>query len=162
MNQRFDTMNQRFDETTLLIGELRDRTGRLEGTLEGFLAGLRNRGRRVAEPPRGTSPTGHTTAGPPLPDMTATAAAALVQAPAPDILTTVDGAAEAAERIRNDAARDAFRELLRAAAALHLRPCRIDLGKETAFGFGPRSATRSAGSTPARASRFTAPAAPRP
>ena len=43
MNQRFDTMNQRFDETTLLIGELRGRTGRLEGTLEGFLAGLRDR-----------------------------------------------------------------------------------------------------------------------
>jgi hypothetical protein len=36
-------MNQRFDETTLLIGELRDRTGRLEGTLEGFLAGRRDR-----------------------------------------------------------------------------------------------------------------------
>ena len=70
--------------------------------------------------------------------MTATAAAALVQAPAPDILATVNGAAEAAERIRDDAARDAFRELLRAAAALHLQPCRIDLGKETAFGFGPQ------------------------
>ena len=50
----------------------------------------------------------------------------------------MDGAAEAAKRIRNDAARDAFTELLRAAAALHLRPCRIDLGKETAFGFGPQ------------------------
>ena len=70
--------------------------------------------------------------------MTATAAAAFVQTPAPDILATVDGAADAAERIRNDAARDAFRELLRTAVALHLHPCRIHLGKETGFGFGPR------------------------
>ena len=70
--------------------------------------------------------------------MTETTAAAPVQALTPDILTTVDGAAEAAERIRNDAARDAFRELLRAAVVLHLRPCRIDLGKETGFGFGPK------------------------
>ena len=69
---------------------------------------------------------------------TAAAAAALVQSPAPDILETVDGATEAAKRIRNDAARDAFTELLRAAVALHLRPCRIDLGKETAFRFGPK------------------------
>ena len=70
--------------------------------------------------------------------MTETTAAAPVQALTPDILTTVDGPAEAAERIRNDAARDAFRELLHAAVVLHLRPCRIDLGKETGFGFGPK------------------------
>ena len=70
--------------------------------------------------------------------MTATAAAALVHAPAPDILATVHGAAEAAERIEDDTARDAFRELLRTAVALHLHPCRIDLGKETGFGFGPK------------------------
>ena len=43
VDNRFDTMNQRFDETTLLIGELRDRTGKLEGTLEGFLAGRHDR-----------------------------------------------------------------------------------------------------------------------
>ncbi len=43
VNKRFDAMNQRFDETTLLIGELRDRTGKLEGTIEGFLAGRRDR-----------------------------------------------------------------------------------------------------------------------
>ena len=55
-----------------------------------------------------------------------------------DVLSLVPGAAEAAERIRDDAARDAFRELLRTAIRLNLRPQTIDLGKETGFGFGPR------------------------
>ena len=43
MNRRVDTMNQRFDETTLLISELRNRTGKLEGTIERFLADRRDR-----------------------------------------------------------------------------------------------------------------------
>ena len=43
MNRRVDTMNQRFDETTLLISELRNRTGKLKGTIEGFLTGSRDR-----------------------------------------------------------------------------------------------------------------------
>jgi hypothetical protein len=55
-----------------------------------------------------------------------------------DILAKVPGAPEAAERIRDDAARDAFRELLLTAAALNLQPRRIDLGKETGFSFGPK------------------------
>ena len=48
------------------------------------------------------------------------------------------GAADAAKRIRDDAARDAFQELLRTAIGLNLDPQRIDLGKETGFGCGPR------------------------
>jgi len=59
-------------------------------------------------------------------------------AEADDVLARIPGAADAAERIRDDAARDAFRELLRMAIRLNLRPQRIDLGKETGFGFGPR------------------------
>ena len=55
-----------------------------------------------------------------------------------DVLSLVPGAADAAERIRDDAARDAFRELLRTAIRLNLRPQRIHLGKETGFSFGPR------------------------
>ena len=43
MNRRVDTMNQRFDETTLLISEPRNRTGKLKGTIEGFLTGSRDR-----------------------------------------------------------------------------------------------------------------------
>ena len=59
-------------------------------------------------------------------------------AEASDILSLVPGAAGAAARIRDDAARDAFRALLRTAIRLNLRPQRIHLGKETGFGFGPR------------------------
>ena len=43
-----------------------------------------------------------------------------------------------AERIRDDAAHNAFRELLRTAIRLNLHPQRIALGKETSFGFGPQ------------------------
>ena len=43
MNRRIDTMNQRFDETTLLIREPRNRTGKLEGTIERFLTDRRDR-----------------------------------------------------------------------------------------------------------------------
>ena len=61
----------------------------------------------------------------------------LKHAEAADV-SLVPGAAEAAQRIRDDAARDAFRQLLHAAIRLNLRPQRIDLGKETGFGFGPQ------------------------
>ncbi|MCY4119702.1 MAG: hypothetical protein OXG72_02130 [Acidobacteria bacterium] len=55
-----------------------------------------------------------------------------------DILSLVPGAASAAARIRDAAARDAFRELLRTAIRLNLRPARIQLGKTTGFAFGPQ------------------------
>lgn len=54
------------------------------------------------------------------------------------MLTRIPGAVDTAARIRDDAARNAFTELLRTAVALRLRPQRIRLGKETSFGFGPQ------------------------
>ena len=55
-----------------------------------------------------------------------------------DILSRIPGAADAAERIRDETTRDALRELLRTAVGLKLHPQRIHLGKETGFGFGPK------------------------
>lgn len=55
-----------------------------------------------------------------------------------DILSRIPGAADATERIRDETTRDALRELLRTAIGLKLHPQRIDLGKETGFGFGPK------------------------
>ena len=47
MNDRFDAtskaMNDRFDAVLREIGELRERMAKLEGSLEGFLAGWRDR-----------------------------------------------------------------------------------------------------------------------
>ena len=47
MNERFDAtskaMNERFDAVLREIGELRERMAKLEGSLEGFLAGRRDR-----------------------------------------------------------------------------------------------------------------------
>lgn len=46
-NQRFDDirveLNKRFDEMSREVGELRERMAKLEGSLEGFLAGQRDR-----------------------------------------------------------------------------------------------------------------------
>ena len=46
-NQRLEDvrieLNKRFDETSRDIGELRERMAKLEGSLEGFLAGQRGR-----------------------------------------------------------------------------------------------------------------------
>ena len=55
-----------------------------------------------------------------------------------DILARIAGAADAAESIRDETTRDALRELLRTAIRLKLQPQRINLGKETGFGFGPK------------------------
>ena len=55
-----------------------------------------------------------------------------------DILSRIAGAAETADRIRDETTRDALRELLRTAVGLKLHPQRIHLGKETGFGFGPK------------------------
>lgn len=54
-----------------------------------------------------------------------------------DALSEVTGAHEAATRIRDDATRDAFAELLRTARALKLQPRRTNLGRQTGFCFGP-------------------------
>ena len=43
VNSRFDDMNGRFDEVGRQIGDLRERMAKLEGALEGFLAGRRDR-----------------------------------------------------------------------------------------------------------------------
>ena len=43
VNKRFDDVNKRFDETIREIGEQRERMAKLEGSLEGFLAGRRDR-----------------------------------------------------------------------------------------------------------------------
>ena len=59
-------------------------------------------------------------------------------AEAVDVLARIPGAADAAERIRDDATRDAFRQLLHTAIRLNLRPQKIHLGKETGFAFGPQ------------------------
>lgn len=42
-NQRFDELNKRFDAVSRDVGELRERMAKLEGALEGFLAGQRDR-----------------------------------------------------------------------------------------------------------------------
>ena len=43
VNKRFDDVNKRFDETIREIAEQRERMARLEGSLDGFLAGRRDR-----------------------------------------------------------------------------------------------------------------------
>ena len=43
VNARFDGVNARFDAVTREIGDLRERMAKLEGTLEGFVAGRRDR-----------------------------------------------------------------------------------------------------------------------
>ena len=42
-DKRFDDVNKRFDETIREIAEQRERMARLEGSLDGFLAGRRDR-----------------------------------------------------------------------------------------------------------------------
>lgn len=42
-NRRFDELNKRFDAVSRDVGELRERMAKLEGSLEGFLAGQRDR-----------------------------------------------------------------------------------------------------------------------
>ena len=43
MNGRFDDVNNRIDENGRQIGDLRERMAKLEGALDGFLAGRRDR-----------------------------------------------------------------------------------------------------------------------
>ena len=43
VNERFDEMNTRFDQVQRELGDLRERMAKLEGSLEGFLAGRRDR-----------------------------------------------------------------------------------------------------------------------
>ena len=43
VNKRFDDVNKRFDETIREIADQRERMARLEGSLDGFLAGRRDR-----------------------------------------------------------------------------------------------------------------------
>ena len=43
MNSRFDAVNGRFDAVGRQIGDLRERMAKLEGALEGFIAGRRDR-----------------------------------------------------------------------------------------------------------------------
>ena len=43
VDKRFDDVNKRFDETIREIAEQRERMARLEGSLDGFLAGRRDR-----------------------------------------------------------------------------------------------------------------------
>ena len=42
-NRRFDEMNQRFDQVNRELADNRERMAKLEGSLEGFLAGRRDR-----------------------------------------------------------------------------------------------------------------------
>ena len=44
VNQRFDVVNQRFDAMGREFADLRERMARLEGVMEGFVAGRRDRG----------------------------------------------------------------------------------------------------------------------
>lgn len=44
VNQRFDGVNQRFDDMSREFADLRERMARLEGVMEGFVAGRRDRG----------------------------------------------------------------------------------------------------------------------
>ena len=41
--KRFDEMNQRFDQVNRELADNRERMAKLEGSLEGFLAGRRDR-----------------------------------------------------------------------------------------------------------------------
>ena len=43
VNKRFDDVNKRLDDVGRQMGELRERMAKLEGSLEGFLAGRRDR-----------------------------------------------------------------------------------------------------------------------
>ena len=43
VDKRFDAVNKRFDGVTREIADLRERMAKLEGALEGFLAGRRDR-----------------------------------------------------------------------------------------------------------------------
>ena len=43
LGTRFDDMHKRFDQVQRELGELRERMARLEGALDGFLAGRRDR-----------------------------------------------------------------------------------------------------------------------
>ena len=43
VNKRFDGVNQRFDDMSREFGDLRERMARLEGAMDGFLAGRRDR-----------------------------------------------------------------------------------------------------------------------
>ena len=43
VNKRFDDVTGRFDDVSRELGELRERMAKLEGSLEGFLAGRRDR-----------------------------------------------------------------------------------------------------------------------
>ena len=44
VNQRFDGVNQRFDDMSREFADLRERMARLEGVMEGLVAGRRDRG----------------------------------------------------------------------------------------------------------------------
>ena len=44
VNQRFDGVNKRFDDVSREFADLRERMARLEGALDGFVAGRRDRG----------------------------------------------------------------------------------------------------------------------
>ena len=43
VNKRFDDVNKRFDVITRELADLRERMAKLEGSLDGFLAGRRDR-----------------------------------------------------------------------------------------------------------------------
>ena len=43
LNGRIDALNKRFDDVSRELADLRERMARLEGALEGFLAGRRDR-----------------------------------------------------------------------------------------------------------------------
>ena len=44
VNQRFDAVNRRFDDMGREFADLRERMSRLEGVMEGFVAGRRDHG----------------------------------------------------------------------------------------------------------------------
>ncbi|MCY4506274.1 MAG: hypothetical protein OXG35_04855 [Acidobacteria bacterium] len=44
VNQRLDAVNRRFDDMGREFADLRERMARLEGVMEGFVAGRRDRG----------------------------------------------------------------------------------------------------------------------
>ena len=43
MNGRMDALNKRFDDVNRELADLRERMAKLEGSLDGFLAGRRDR-----------------------------------------------------------------------------------------------------------------------
>ena len=43
LNKRFDEVSKRFDQVQHELGDLRERMAKLEGSLDGFLAGRRDR-----------------------------------------------------------------------------------------------------------------------